>query len=321
MNNMGLFLREADVHITSKIQTPMERLLKIAAKPSQTTMKLASRVLTTREEILDLSKKFGIYAPNGVETGTPRIKFRNIILSFRRNLKHKVRFYWRPIVFHYLIIIGLSFILTSAFNENIGVPDSCFNQTSNTTIGRLVITETDTLIADFNEQIVTLYGQNLVEENLKFMFVISICLALFQMIISVNGLNEEVKVAINEHRNGQFLTHSEGLTVFSNLYHSFRLDSYNFIFHCQERNGSSGAVDEHFDLLCNQLLYDRSAVNRMEISTISLFTNVGRVLCPITWLCNRCNRSIQQQLHQCTTSGLLLHNGSLLRLSSSDCRD
>lgn len=204
VDHMSLFLRESDVSIDSKIQTPMERLMKVASKPNASTIKLANRVLSTREEILDLALKFGVFAPNGVETRAVPIRLEDIVDLFTRSFKHKYRLYWQTLLAHYLIMLVFSFVLTTAFNDQIGFPDSCYNKTSNSTIGRLIITENVDTFDNVNEQFVTLYGQNLVDENIKFLFVITICLSLFQMITSVYGLNEEIKVAINEHRNGDY---------------------------------------------------------------------------------------------------------------------
>ena len=48
-----------------------------------------------------------------------------------------------------------------------------------------------------------IHGQNLIDENVKFMFVITAGMSLFYLVTSVRGLTEEIRVVINEHRNGK----------------------------------------------------------------------------------------------------------------------
>ena len=209
VDHMSLYLREAEVAISSKIQTPMERLMKVASKPSQVTLRLANQTLTTRTDILHMAQKFGVPAPNGIQTEMASISLRTMLDLFGRSYTHKHRIYWRSIVLYYLIIVLSTVLLTTAFTDGIGLPSACYNRSGNVTLGRFVIIGDREAIDEGvlkhvgEKEIDIIEGQNLIDENVKFIFVITAGLALFQVVTSVKGLNEEVKVAINEHRNGK----------------------------------------------------------------------------------------------------------------------
>lgn len=209
VDHMSLYLREAEVAVSSKIQTPMERLMKVASKPSQVTLRLANQTLTTRNDILHMAQKFGVPALNGIETEMVKMSFRNILDLFSRSYTHKHRIYWRSIVLYYLIITVATVLLTTAFTDGIGEPNACYNRTSNVTLARFVIlAERDAIDEGVlkhvgEKEFDIIESQDLIDENVKFIFVVTAGLSLFQLVTSVKGLNEEVKVAINEHRNGK----------------------------------------------------------------------------------------------------------------------
>lgn len=209
VEHLHLFLREANVLITSSNQTPMERLIKMASKPNQTTLKLASQTMATRQDVLHMAQKYGQPAPNGIETPMSTISFRNIRDLFVRSYLHNTRKYWRSILLYLALIIAMTILLTTAFDDNIGQPNGCYNKTSNETTARFVIMghrgEIDSgwLRQMEERKIDVIEGQHLIDENVKFLFVVSAGLCLFMVVHSVGGINEEVKVVINEHRNGK----------------------------------------------------------------------------------------------------------------------
>ncbi|XP_017478051.1 PREDICTED: ABC transporter G family member 3-like [Rhagoletis zephyria] len=219
VDHMSLYLREAEVAISSKIQTPMERLMKVASKPSQVTLRLANQTLTTRTDILHMAQKFGVPAPNGIQTEMASISLRTMLDLFGRSYTHKHRIYWRSIVLYYLIIVLSTVLLTTAFTDGIGLPSACYNRSGNVTLGRFVIIGDREAIDEGvlkhvgEKEIDIIEGQNLIDENVKFIFVITAGLALFQVVTSVKGLNEEVKVAINEHRNDPPPTYEESTSL------------------------------------------------------------------------------------------------------------
>ena len=208
VDHLSLFLREAEVLISSKIQTPMERLLKVASKPNQVTLRLANQTLSTRTDILHMAQKYGVGAPHGIEPERVGISLRNMLDLFARSYLHKNRMNWRSITLYLTVIVSFTLILTTAFNDDIGVPNSCYNRTGNVTLGRFVIIgdreaiDSNLLKQVGEKEIDIIEGQHLIDENVKFIFVITAGLSLFQIVTSVKGLKEEVKIAINEHRNG-----------------------------------------------------------------------------------------------------------------------
>ncbi|KAJ6215528.1 hypothetical protein RDWZM_010028 [Blomia tropicalis] len=212
VEHLALFLRESDVTIMSKIQTPMERLMKIASKPDYNAIRLAQNTSKTRNDILHLSIKFGINAPNGIETKPSSITMDNIIEQFNRSSKHLYRTYWQSITFNLLLIIFSTTILITAYDKEIGVPDSCYNRSPNQTMARFAITNHNMYQNENDRNIIeqigqhpmvdTIIGQQLIDQNVKFIFVLISGLTLTYLIISARVVNTETIVAINEHQNG-----------------------------------------------------------------------------------------------------------------------
>jgi len=184
--------------------------MKIASKPNQVTIRLAKVTVSTRDEILHSSQRFGVEAPHGIENVMDIISLGNILDLFSRSIVHKYRYYWRSLLVSYIVLVFGTLLLSSTFDSRIGVPSGCYDRPSNSSIeARFVITgskariEPDVIRNMLTEdRIVVIEHQNLIEQNLKFLFVICIGLTLFQVVTSVKGLNEEVRVATNEHRNG-----------------------------------------------------------------------------------------------------------------------
>ncbi|OTF78098.1 hypothetical protein BLA29_012349, partial [Euroglyphus maynei] len=123
---MSLFLRESGVIIQSGIQTPIERLIKIASKPNELTVRVANRVFSTRDDILQLAKKYGVLLESGIPPRLLPISFVNIWHLFQRSLVHKYRYYWKSILFEYWALIAAIILLVLLFDKGIGEPDSCY---------------------------------------------------------------------------------------------------------------------------------------------------------------------------------------------------
>lgn len=203
-DHLGLFLRESEVFITSKIETPMERLMKVAAKPDQTTIRLAQRTYSTRDEIFDMALKYGEAAPNGVQTPLAPGNIDSMWLHLSRCTLHKYRLYWKSLSIYFGLIIALTFALASAFPQEIGLPDSCINRTSKQTLGKVIMSRRAVdEIRNLDQRFEVLYDEQLIEDNLKFIFISLLGLTLLQMITSIRVSHDEIRVAVNEHRNGE----------------------------------------------------------------------------------------------------------------------
>nr|XP_027194971.1 uncharacterized protein LOC113789612 isoform X1 [Dermatophagoides pteronyssinus] len=238
VEHMSLFLRESGVIIQSSIQTPIERLIKIASKPNELTVRVANRVFSTRHDILHSAKKYGVLLEFGIQPHLLPISLINIWHLFRRSLVHKYRYYWKSILFEYWALIAAIVLLVLLFDNGIGEPDSCYdpidtsgnlgginhdrmigkNISKNRILavkkpqsilyGRLILLDrssiSNTTLDKFlrNENVITIHGQHLIEQNLKFLFLTTVLMTLSHFLVSVFALNEEIIVACNEHRNG-----------------------------------------------------------------------------------------------------------------------
>ncbi|KAI2800358.1 ABC protein, sub ABCG [Blomia tropicalis] len=211
IDHLSLFLRESDVTFVATISTPMERLMKVASKPNHITLRLATNAHTTRDDIVHLAEKFGILSIDGIRMERALVSWQNVFDLICRSILHKYRLYWKPISIYFALTISFTLILISAFSDHIGVPDACYNRTNGhlDPIGRLNIMderlhEMDRSLMNqvARQPIDIIQRQHLIDDNVKFLFVIICGLTIFQISTSAHGLNEEVRVAINEHRNG-----------------------------------------------------------------------------------------------------------------------
>lgn len=220
VEHMSLFLNESGIVISSKIQTPIERLMQIASKPTELTIKVANRVLSTRDDILVYGKKYGTLLEMGIKTPVSDINFNNIWYLFVRTIIHKYRYCWQFLLIQYIALMAAILMLMMTFDYGIGLPDSCYNKTNENILAHLVIIhDKPQLFNDINltnpinltnsidtskldQHIAVLPGMNLIEQNIKFIFIITINLTLFHLFASIIDWNEDIIVACNEHRNG-----------------------------------------------------------------------------------------------------------------------
>lgn len=210
VDHLNLFLRESDIIITSKIETPFERLMKIASKPDQQTLRLANRIYSTRDEIFDQGNKYGKLAMYGIQTRLRNVNIFNMYDLFVRCLINKWRRHWKLILLQICTFMSFSFVLVTGFNTDIGQPDGCLHRYRSKKIDGLVVILNDTI----NEEDLTrnsslqnfefVHNQNDVEQNVKLIFLCCASLTLFQMVTSMKLLHDELKAVINEHRNGRF---------------------------------------------------------------------------------------------------------------------
>ncbi|KAH7644841.1 abc transporter g family member 3-like [Dermatophagoides farinae] len=236
VEHMSLFLRESGVIIQSGIQTPIERLIKIASKPTELTVRVASRVFSTRNDILHLAEKYGVLLGVRIQPPVSPISLINIWHLFQRSLVHKYRYYWKSILFEYWALVSAIVLLVFLFDKGIGEPDSCYQPIDNGRLstnpdrmltknvsndrisytkkpesilyGRLVLLDgslsTNSTLDEYlrDKNVITIHGQHLIEQNLKFLFLTTVLMTLSHFLVSVFALNEEIIVACNEHRNG-----------------------------------------------------------------------------------------------------------------------
>ncbi|KAF7494885.1 hypothetical protein SSS_00978 [Sarcoptes scabiei] len=233
VEHISLFLRESDVVISSRIQTPIERLLKFASKPNEITTRLANQVHSTRKDILHFGEKNGRKIKNSIRTEISDINLSNLMDLFKRCWIHKHRFYWKTLTIQFCSLIGVTVFLAMVFGQDIGSPDSCYHEAD--FFDRLTSIKDDRNFykvsrdkdehrnggdqnsynhddsnqkIDFDdvvydERFIELEEQKLVEKNIKFLFVLSIGLPMFHLLGSIINWNEEIIVACNEHRNGR----------------------------------------------------------------------------------------------------------------------
>lgn len=218
VEHMSLFLNESGIVISSKIQTPIERLMQIASKPTELTIKVANRVLSTRDDILVYGKKYGSLLEFGIKTPVSDINPNNIWDLFIRTIIHKYRYCWQFVLIQYFALMAAILMLMMTFDYGIGLPDSCYNKTDDNILAHLVIihdnlqqstdinstspTVNSIDTSTLNQHIAVLPGMNLIEQNIKFIFIITINLTLFHLFASIIDWNEDIIVACNEHRNG-----------------------------------------------------------------------------------------------------------------------
>jgi len=184
----------------------MERLMKAASKPNYTTIKLARQTLTTREDILHMALKYGRLLDDGVQMPLAERKWHLLPLLFKRSFQHKTRLYWQWIVFYFALILTFTGLIITAFDRRIVQPSGCYN---GSTVKFQMRFHIDEDVEDYSailhelQKVEVIRGQQLLEQNAKLVYVVTAGFALFQIYTSVKGLNEEIRVAINEHRNGE----------------------------------------------------------------------------------------------------------------------
>ncbi|XP_054158714.1 ATP-binding cassette sub-family G member 1-like [Oppia nitens] len=189
-------------------QVPIELLLKIASKPDHNLQRLANQTVKSRQSLRNKCLIEGQLAPNGIEPKTPGFNISQTWYLFQRTAAYSFKSQWKAMVGQFVCIVGLSYILTTIYNKNIGQPDGCFALIDNDLSANDGNSSGVTTTVGCDKTVEVLKVEYLLSQNLRFTFFAGLMIQFLLTVGTTLIFATEVKIFINEHKNGWYSTGS-----------------------------------------------------------------------------------------------------------------
>ena len=176
----------------TKAQIPIEVLLKYSCNEfnDKNVEQMMERTKIYEKAVIESrsTEEVMVY-PDGIKILSKRFFIWDLWLLLKRGLTYNFRFYWKILLMQFFIYVIFAFLLRLLYNPNIGIPSGCvsFDDDFNNTCAK-----TDQKLAE-EERLAT---------NLKYNFYIMICVVFFTMTATVLTFAMDIKLFLNEHRNG-----------------------------------------------------------------------------------------------------------------------
>ena len=179
----------------SESQLPIEVLLKYSCNEFNDTnveLMVGKTKITEKDLIASRSSDETLLYMDGIRHVSKRFYIRDLWLLLKRGVTYNLRFYWKIILFQFCIYIIFGLMLRVLYNPNIGYPSGCISFDDDF---KNTCTKTEAKLEE-EERMTT---------NLKFNFYTMICVVFFTISATVLSFAMDIKVFLNEHRNGQSL--------------------------------------------------------------------------------------------------------------------
>ena len=192
---LSQYLDECDIECTDT-QLPIEVLLKQSCNDLNDT-NVERMVEKTRNQEKQLIESRApnetLVFHNGIRRLSKRFYIRDLWLLLKRGLTYNLRFYWKISVLQLIIHVIFALMLRVLFHSDIGHPTGCvsFEEDFNNTCAK-----SESKIREENQLML----------NLKFNFYVMICAVFFTVTATVFSFAMDLKMFINEQRNGWYST-------------------------------------------------------------------------------------------------------------------
>jgi hypothetical protein len=188
--DLNTHLNECDIKC-SEFQVPIEVLLKHACNGSENkqVMKLAENTSKEKQTILSRCENEAQLFLNGIQFKSKRFKLIDFWYLLLRVMTYTYRYYWKLLVFKLVLFTTFGYALTLFFRSDIGKASGCisfghnFNQTCHKTVERLE-------------------EESLLFQNISYNLLVVMIITFQQIVITTLTFTTEVKMFLNEHRNG-----------------------------------------------------------------------------------------------------------------------
>ena len=174
--------------ICSEYQIPIEVLIKYAIKgiSDENVLRLSENTSKDNQSLLEKCENEAKLFPNGIPFKSKSFKLIDMWYLLLRSMTKSYISEWKSILIQLLLYIMFPLITTGVYNSQIGEPDGCISLSFNST-------------TSCEQQ---LYDDSLLDENTKFIYFSS---TFIQISITTLIFPHEVKLFLNEHRNGDYI--------------------------------------------------------------------------------------------------------------------
>ena len=176
--------------ICNEFQTPIEVLLKYSSIgiEDKHVLNLVNKTSLEKDVILIRCKDETILFPDGIQLRTKRFKLIDLWILLLRTITYTYRYFWKILLTQFVFYIFCGYCLSLFFDKDMGKPSGCISF------------EED--FKNCNKTTEKLKEESLLAQNIKFTLM-SLMIVLIQFISTTMTFTYEMKVFLNEHRNGE----------------------------------------------------------------------------------------------------------------------
>ena len=177
--------------ICNEFQTPIEVLLKYSSIgiEDKHVLNLVNKTSIEKDVILIRCKDETILFPDGILNKSKRFKLIDLWILLLRTTTYTYRYFWKFLLIQFLLYIGFGYFLTLLFDKEMSKPSGCISF------------EED--LENCNKTTDKLKEESLLAQNIKFIFMATVLAVEFQFLSTTMSFTYEMKVFLNEHRNGE----------------------------------------------------------------------------------------------------------------------
>jgi hypothetical protein len=186
--DLSSHLRECDI-VCNEFEIPVEILLKLSSKGliDPNIVKLAEKTSVIKESVMERCKEEKLLISDGIPLKTKKFSLNDLKSLLLRNITYTVRYQWKALVFEFLFYQFCGYAFKNLHNDNIDDPTGCMSFTNSTVC---------------HQSIEKMEEKFLVGQNLRFNMSIILVVLIIQAATSTLTFATEVKIFLNEHRNG-----------------------------------------------------------------------------------------------------------------------
>jgi hypothetical protein len=166
----------------SQYQIPIEVLIRICSKTDGSAQRMTKMLLKRKNELRYRCETEGRLSPGGISQKAIALNLFHFWYILQRTVVYTLSSNWKSMAIHFLLCISLSIVVPLLFNRQIGELDGCQNHNS-----RELFKEDPLLLI----------------RNQGFIFFTMIVIQLLTTVSTLLVFGKEVKVFLNEKRNGK----------------------------------------------------------------------------------------------------------------------
>ncbi|XP_054169300.1 ATP-binding cassette sub-family G member 1-like [Oppia nitens] len=173
-------------------QTAIELLLNISSinENNDCIQRLIqNQNIGAKRHVLNTAADHLVYSPHGIDIKTKRFTFADLWHLMMRSMLYTYMSQWKPLLLQSVFYILTALITSQLFSSGIGRTDGCYDS-----------------LWDVNSSCFrTLESDELLHQNIKFIFLNSVIIMFMPLTITSLAFSSEIHIFLNEHQNSKFI--------------------------------------------------------------------------------------------------------------------
>ena len=177
--------------ICNEFQTPIEVLLKYSCIgiEDKNVFNLVNKTSQEKDTILMRCKDETILFPDGIQYRSKGFKLIHFWILLLRTMTYTYRFFWKFLIIQLMFYMGFAYFTTLFFDKDMIKPSGCLSFGNHS--------------YNCNKTVETLREESLIRQNITYNLFANLFLCDFQLLWTTMSFTYDMKLFLNEHRNGE----------------------------------------------------------------------------------------------------------------------